>query len=188
MKKTDIPRLTLSAMFLALGFVLPFLTGQNPQIGAMLLPMHLPAILCGFVCSWPYGLAVGFLMPVVRSAFLGMPPMMPTALAMAFELAAYGGVAGLLYGKLHREPVNVYGSLIAAMLCGRAAWGLASLALYAAFTNNAFTLALFWAGAFGNALPGILGQLALVPLIVFALERMKLIPLKRGAQKTTQRA
>ena len=58
-------RLTLSAMFLALGLVLPFLTGQVPQIGNMLLPMHLPVFLCGLLCGWQYGAAVGFALPLL---------------------------------------------------------------------------------------------------------------------------
>ena len=83
MKKNQILRLALSALFLAIGFVLPFLTGQIQQVGNMLLPMHLPVLVCGFVCGWPWGLAVGFVLPLLRSLFFGMPPMVPTALAMA---------------------------------------------------------------------------------------------------------
>jgi len=75
MKKADTLRLTLAALFVALGLVLPFLTGQIPEIGSMLLPMHLPALLCGFVCGWPCGLAVGFVMPLLRSLIFGMPPL-----------------------------------------------------------------------------------------------------------------
>ena len=55
--KTSTRKLTLSALFLALGLVLPLITGQIPQIGKMLLPMHIPVLLCGMVCGWPYGLA-----------------------------------------------------------------------------------------------------------------------------------
>ena len=87
--------LVLSAMFLALGLVLPFFTGQIPQVGSMLLPMHLPVFLCGLICGWQYGAAVGFVTPLLRMSLFGMPPLL-TAVAMAFELAAYGGVAGFL--------------------------------------------------------------------------------------------
>ena len=138
MKKNQILRLALSALFLAIGFVLPFLTGQIQQVGNMLLPMHLPVLVCGFVCGWPWGLAVGFVLPLLRSLFFGMPPMVPTALAMAFELAAYGAFAGALYAKLPRRPVSVYAALLAAMLLGRVVWGLASWAIYALFTQNGF--------------------------------------------------
>ena len=173
MKKTQL--LTLSAMFLALGLVLPFLTGQIPQFGSMLLPMHLPVLLCGFVCGWPYGLAVGFVTPLLRSVLFGMPPMMPTALAMAFELAAYGAFAGLLYARLPRKDSSVYVALVGAMLLGRVVWGLVSWVLYALFTAKTFTLAIFWTGAFVNAWPGIVLQLVAVPLIVFALKRTKVL-------------
>ena len=180
MKKTDVTRLTLAALFAALGLVLPFVTGQIPEIGGMLLPMHLPVLLCGFVCGWPYGLAVGFVTPLLRSLLFGMPPLMPTAVAMAFELAAYGALAGLLYGKLPKTPARVWISLVGAMLIGRAVWGLVSWGLYGLILAKPFTLAVFFAGAFGKAWPGIVAQLALVPLIILALEKAKLIPLKDG--------
>ncbi|MBQ1235762.1 MAG: ECF transporter S component, partial [Oscillospiraceae bacterium] len=123
-KKTNLRNLILSAMFLALAFVLPFLTGQIPQIGSMLCPMHIPVLLCGFFCGAPWGLAVGFLAPIFRSLIFGMPPMFPTAVCMAFELATYGFIAGLLYSKLPRNRGSVYVSLISAMVIGRVVWGL----------------------------------------------------------------
>ena len=79
-------KLTYSALSLALAMVLPFLTGQIPEIGSMLCPMHLPALLCGFMCGWPWGLAVGFISPLLRSMIFGMPPVW-VAIAMAFEMA-----------------------------------------------------------------------------------------------------
>ena len=91
---TKTKRLVISALLLAAGLVLPFLTGGIPNFGRMLLPMHLPVLLCGFVCGWKWGLLVGFVTPLLRSVLFGMPPMVPTALAMAFELAAYGALAG----------------------------------------------------------------------------------------------
>ena len=179
MKKNAIARLALSAMFLAIGLVLPFLTGQIPEIGSMLLPLHLPALVCGFVCGWQWGLAVGFVLPLLRSMLFGMPPMLPTALCMAFELAAYGAVAGLAYEKLAGRRARVYASLLTAMLVGRAVWGVVSFAVYGLLMESSFALAAFWTGAFVNAWPGIVLQIILVPLIVMALERAKLIPLKK---------
>mgnify|MGYP000369900716 CR=1 FL=1 len=79
--------LVLAALFLALAFVLPMITGHVPQVGNMLCPMHFPILLCGFVLGGPWGLAVGFIAPLVRSVLFGMPPMFPIAIAMAFELA-----------------------------------------------------------------------------------------------------
>ena len=82
----DLKQLTLAALFLALGLVLPFFTGQIPQIGSMLLPMHIPVFLCGLICGWQYGAAVGFVTPLLRSALFGMPPLFPTAAAMPLEI------------------------------------------------------------------------------------------------------
>jgi len=178
MKKNQLIRLVLSAMFLAIGFVLPFLTGQIPEVGSRLLPLHLPALVCGFVCGWPWGLAVGFILPLLRSLIFGMPPLAPTALAMAFEMAAYGAVAGVAYERLAKKPANVYVALIIALLAGRLVWGLVSIPIYAMFTDGAFALTAFWMGGFVNAWPGIVLQIVLVPLIVFALQRAKLVPIK----------
>ena len=128
--KTSTRKLTLSALFLALGLVLPLITGQIPQIGKMLLPMHIPVLLCGMVCGWPYGLAVGAVMPLLRGLLFGMPVLYPTGIGMAFELAAYGAVIGLLYAKLNKRGVaGVYMALVPAMLAGRAVWGVAQTVL-----------------------------------------------------------
>jgi len=177
MKKNQILRLSLSAMLLAIGLVLPFLTGQIPEVGSMLLPLHLPALVCGFVCGWQWGLAVGFVLPLLRSVLFGMPPMIPTALCMAFELAAYGAFAGLLYQKLTGRKWRVYGALIGAMIGGRLVWGVASMIVYGLLMESPFAITAFWMGGFVNAWPGMVLQLVLVPLIVVALERAKQIPL-----------
>ena len=100
-----IKRLTVSALFLAIGYVLPFLTGQIPTVGNMMLPMHIPVLLCGIVCGWQYGLGVGFILPLTRSLIFGKPLLYPNAVSMAFELAAYGAVAGFMHKILpHKKP------------------------------------------------------------------------------------
>ena len=167
-------RLTYSALYLAIALVLPFLTGQIPQIGSMLCPMHIPALLCGFVCGWPWGLAVGFIAPLLRSALFGMPTMFPAAVAMAFELAAYGAVAGLLYRVLPKKTSCIYVALIAAMVAGRLVWGAARY-LLAGLEHSAFTAALFLAGAVTTALPGILLHIVLIPVLVMAMQKARLI-------------
>lgn len=163
-----IQKLVLAAVCLALCMVLPFLTGQIPEIGAMLCPMHIPVLLCGFLCGWPWGLAVGFIAPLLRSLTLGMPPMFPTALCMALELAAYGVFAGLLYRLLPRKKVSIYIALISAMILGRVIWGAAMYACMG-IQGNAFGLSAFLAGAVTNAIPGIIAQIILVPLFVMLL-------------------
>ena len=168
MKKMETKKLTLAAMFLALAFVMPFLTGQIPQIGSMLCPMHLPVLLCGFFCGAPWGLAVGFIAPLLRSVTLGMPPMFPTAFCMAFELATYGFVAGLLYNKLPKKKMNVYLSLISAMIIGRIVWGIVMLGCMG-FDISKFGFSAFLAGAVLNAVPGIVIQILLIPVVVITL-------------------
>lgn len=165
-------KLILTALFLALALVLPFLTGQIPEIGSMLCPLHIPVLLCGFVCGWPWGLAVGFVAPLFRSLLLGMPPVFPTAVCMAFELAAYGAVAGLMYRLLPRKKPFIYCALLLAMLIGRLVWGLA-MAVCMGLSGSTFTLSAFAAGAVLNAVPGILLQLALIPLLVMLFEKTR---------------
>ncbi len=172
--KFTVKQLALGGLFLALGLVLPFLTAQVPQIGSMLLPMHIPVLLCGFVCGGPMGLLVGAVTPLLRSMMFGMPPLFPTATAMAFELAAYGFLAGTLYRRLPRRPLWIYLDLVLAMAGGRVVWGAVSMALYAAL-GNPFTWEIFWAGAVYNALPGILLQLVLIPPVVMALRKNGLV-------------
>lgn len=169
----SIRNLVLAALMLALAYILPNFTGNIPQIGSMLLPMHLPTILCGFLCGGPWGAAVGFLAPLMRSLILTMPPMYPTAIAMAFEMAAYGLVSGLLYRRLPKNLAGIYTALIGAMVCGRVVWGIVTALLL--LNGEGFTLAAFIAGAFTNAIPGIILQLVAIPVVVLALQKAKLI-------------
>ena len=169
--RNEIKKLTLSAMFLALAFVMPFLTGQIPQIGSMLCPMHIPVLLCGFFCGAPWGLAVGFIAPLLRSFTLGMPPMFPTAFCMAFELAAYGFVAGFLHKKLPKKKVNVYVSLLCAMIIGRIVWGIVMFACMGLDVSK-FGFSAFLSAAVLNAVPGIVLQVVLIPVIVITLEKL----------------
>ena len=171
----QIKKMTYAALFLALAMVLPFLTGQIPQIGKSLCPMHIPALLCGFLCGWPWGLAVGFIAPLLRSVTFGMPAMFPDAVVMAFELAAYGAVAGLLYRLLPKKLKigRIYITLMAAMIVGRIIYGILYLCLSGlGFISTEVTWVFLWTKAFVNPFPGIVLQLVLIPALVAALERM----------------
>ena len=166
--------MTLAALFLALAFVMPYLTGQIPEIGAMLCPMHLPVLLCGFLCGPLWGSVVGCVAPLFRSVTLGMPPLFPAAVAMAFELLTYGAVSGLMHRLLPRKRPCVYLSLLAAMIAGRLVWGLAMLVCLG-IRGGGFTLSAFLAGAVTNALPGIAVQIVLVPLLVMVLTDSRIL-------------
>ena len=166
--------LVLAALFLALAFVLPMITGHVPQVGNMLCPMHFPILLCGFVLGGPWGLAVGFIAPLVRSVLFGMPPMFPIAIAMAFELAAYGLVSGVLWRKVKHTVPMMYASLVTAMVAGRLVWGAVRFVL-AGLTGSSFPFSAFLSGALLTAVPGIVAQLVLIPLILIALQKAKFI-------------
>ena len=170
MTSTQVRKLTYAALFLAIAMVLPFLTGQIPEIGNMLCPMHIPVLLCGFICGWPWGLAVGLIAPLLRSVIFGMPPMFPGAVAMAFELAVYGCMTGLLYKLLPRTKFSIYAALILSMIAGRIVWGAVRVAL-AGMSGSSFTWALFLSGAITNAIPGIILHLILIPVIVMVMEK-----------------
>ena len=163
-------KLVLAAFFLALGYVLPFVTGQIPQIGQMLSPMHLPVLLCGFICGPFWGLAVGAICPILRSLTLGMPALFPTAIAMMFELAAYGFFAGLFYRILKKNIPNIYVSLILAMIIGRLVWGAVMLVI-TGISQTQFSFEAFLAAVVTGSLPGIIIQIVLIPLIVIALRK-----------------
>ena len=168
----------LAALFLALAYVLPFLTGQIPEIGSMLCPMHIPVLLCGFICGWPWGLAVGFAAPLLRSVTLGMPMIFPQAVCMAFELATYGAVAGMMHKLLPRKKAYIYGSLLTAMIAGRLVWG-AAMYVCMGLKGASFPFAAFLAGAVSNAAPGIVVQIVLIPVIVMLLDSVKILKVEK---------
>ncbi len=171
LRKNNLSQMLLAAMFLAFAQILPFLTGQVPQIGNMLCPMHIPILLCGYFCGAWYGLAIGFIAPLLRFALFGAPPIMPIGIAMCFELATYGATSALLYRVLPKKKAYLYVSLIGAMLIGRIIWGTVRVILYG-MGKSAFGWAAFLAGAFTNAIPGMILQIILIPILVMALKKV----------------
>ncbi|MBQ9745173.1 MAG: ECF transporter S component [Clostridia bacterium] len=163
-------RMILSGLFLAVAYSLPFLTGQIPEIGSMLCPMHIPVLICGFVCGWHWGLGVGIAAPLLRSLTLGVPVLFPMAVCMAFELGAYGAISGVMRRLLPKGLPYIYCSLLIAMTVGRAVWGIA-MVICMGIKGGAFTFAAFITGAITNAIPGIIIQIAIIPPIVMAIER-----------------
>ena len=172
MKHFAIKILVLAALCLALCLVLPFLTGQIQQIGQALAPMHLPVLLCGFLCGPIYAMCVGAVAPLLRFSLFGMPVLFPTGIAMCFELLTYGLTIGVLDKRLPQKPWAVYVTLLCAMLLGRIVWGSVRLIL-SGVTGSAFTWSMFLGDAVMNAVPGIIVQIVLVPVLVLALKRLK---------------
>ena len=178
----QITKICLAALFLALGWLMPFLTGQIESFGNMLLPMHIPVMLCGFILGPLYGALIGFITPLTRSLIFGMPPILPTALAMSFELLTYGFLSGALfilfskYIKKLPTIASIYISLISAMLIGRCVWGLFYFLFnFAVADAQPFTGIFFLTEAFVNAWPGIIVQLILIPAIIQLLYSQKLL-------------
>ena len=168
-KHSQILRMILTALFLALAYVLPFLTFQNQKLGSMFSLMHIPVLLCGFICGWPWGLAVGLIAPLLRSLTLGMPILFPMAFCMALELATYGAVAGLMHKFLPRKKPFIFCSLLAAMATGRVVFGCAMFLCMSA-KGGSYTFMTFLNGALIDAVPGIILQIVLIPAWVMAIE------------------
>lgn len=179
MKNKGVHKLVVSAMFLCIALLLPFVTGQIPQVGKMLLPMHIPVILCGLICGWQYGLCVGFVAPVLRGVIFANPALFPTGIIMAFELAAYGLFAGLFYSLFKNQNIGkVYISLILSMLFGRIVKCIVQVFVLG-FTDEGFVFTAFLTGAFTNAIPGIILQIIIIPLIMLTLDKTKLVLFKK---------
>lgn len=73
-QKEQIQNMVLSALLLAIGLVLPFLTGQIPEIGSALLPMHIPVLICGFICGWQWGADRGAYHAVIKISLVRISP------------------------------------------------------------------------------------------------------------------
>lgn len=173
--KSKIKNITLSALFLALGIVLPFFTGQIKLLGNAFLPMHLPVLICGLIVGPSYGFVIGLILPILRHFMFSMPPLYPTAIAMSFELATYGLVVGLVYKNSRWKCIiALYESLIIAMIFGRIVWGIVQIILLGV-SGQAFTFEMFIAGALLNAIPGIIFQLIFIPALMIALNKTGLV-------------
>lgn len=174
-KNYRINNTVLAAIFLSIGFILPIFTSQIKEIGDTLLPMHIPVMLCGLICGKNFGFFIGFILPFLRGVVFGMPPIYPNAIWMAIELATYGFVIGFVYSHIKRKNImNIYISLLCAMITGRIAWGI-SKAILLGLNNTAFPFSVFIAGGFIDAIPGIIIQLILIPLIMEILNKRRII-------------
>ena len=166
-------KLVFAGLCVALGVALPIAFHSIPNAGSIFLPMHIPVLLCGLICGPVYGLACGALAPLLSSLFTGMPPaaMLP---GMLCELAVYGLVSGLLIKtvKSGSRITNIYISLIGAMIAGRIVAGVLNALIFRA---GAYSLEMWLTASFVTAIPGIIAQIVVIPLIVLALERAKLI-------------
>ena len=175
MKNTSLKKLIFSAIFLAIGFILPMFIGQIPTIGKMLLPMHIPVFLCAMICDYKYGAIIGFILPILRSLLFSVPVMYPTAIAVAFEMAVYGLITGLIFGLCKKKNIiSIYASMLPAMLLGRIVRCFAEIILLN-IKGNPFIWKTFATTTILNSSPGIILQLILIPAVILALKKAKVI-------------
>lgn len=176
MKKQRTRKLVFTALCIAIGLLLPKFINLIPIAypGAVLLPMHIPVLLCGFICGFSYGVFCGLTLPLLSFVLTGMPPIFPTGISMSFELAAYGALTAVMY-RLTKG--KIYVSLVVAMIGGRIVLGLVNVILFK-FTDQAYGITLFITGAFITALPGIIIQLIIIPIMIRALEKAKVLQVR----------
>lgn len=173
MKQNQVRNLVMAALCVALGVALPQAFHAIPNAGSVLLPMHIPVLLCGLTCGWPYGLACGILAPLTSSLITGMPG--PAYLpAMVCELAAYGLISGLAAKYIHtgKRTLDIYIRLVSAMLLGRMVYGVTNALIFRA---GAYSMEVFLTAAFVTALPGIVIQLVLLPALILILEKARVL-------------
>lgn len=174
---SSIKRICICAICIALCYVLPL--ALHPfGLGQVLSPIHLPVLLCGLICGWGYGAVCGILGPILSSVLSGMPPA-PMLMSMIPELCVYGIVSGLLmkFIRSRYTYVDLYASMLPAMLLGRIVGGLAKFVLYLSGASaDGITLAAWATSYFVATLPGIAVQLLLIPTLVFVLMKARLIP------------
>ena len=173
MKLTPVKKLVFTAVCAALCLVLPMAFHTVPNAGTIFLPMHIPVLLCGLICGWPYGGVCGLLGPLISSLITGMPPaaMLPS---MMVECCAYGFVTGMLMRHVHTKHTvaDLYISLVSAMVVGRVVAGFAKAWIFTpGISPFAWVTTSLIAG-----IPGIVIQLILMPMVVLALTKAKLIP------------
>ena len=170
-RPTSTNALVLSGLFLAIGVILPSLTGAIKEIGDSLLPMHLVVMLCGVICGWRYSACVGLLLPFIRSLLFSMPPIYPNAVWMALELVTYGLVIGIMFfRKKEYSRAYLFVCLICSMISGRIVWGITK-AILLGIADKPFSFKAFWIGGFVDAIPGLIIQFILIPLIVELIQR-----------------
>jgi len=173
MKLSYVKKMVFTAVCIALCVVLPMAFHTVQNAGTIFLPMHIPVLLCGLICGWPFGFICGALGPALSSLLTGMPPaaMMPS---MMLECAAYGCITGAMMCLVHtKKPMlDLYISMVTAMVAGRVLAGLAKSLIFSPGTAPfAWVSTSLVAG-----IPGIVIQLILIPLVVYGLTRARLLP------------
>ncbi|MGM9594598.1 MAG: ECF transporter S component [Oscillospiraceae bacterium] len=173
-KMSNVKKSIITAVCIALCYVIPLMFHGIQNAGSIFCPMHIPVFICGLICGWQYGLLCGIAGPALSSALSSMPPVaiLPS---MMVELAAYGTAAGLMMKLVRTKSTyaDLYISLIVAIVCGRVLAGLAKALIFA---RGSYSMSAWIAGSVVTSWPGTVIQLVFIPTIVFALMKSHLIP------------
>lgn len=173
-KMSNVKKSIITAVCIALCYVIPLMFHGIQNAGSIFCPMHIPVFICGLICGWQYGLLCGIAGPALSSALSSMPPVaiLPS---MMVELAVYGTVAGLMMKLVRTKSTyaDLYISLIVAIVCGRVLAGLAKALIFA---RGSYSMSAWIAGSVVTSWPGTVIQLVFIPTIVFALMKSHLIP------------
>ena len=176
----SVKKLTLASVCIALCVVLPIAFHSIPDGGSIFLPMHIPVLICGMLCGWPYGLVCGLMGPLLSSAITGMPPaaMLP---AMMVECGTYGMVSGLMLKVVRTGKTygDLYIALVTAMIAGRVLSGIAKALIF----MPGISMTAWVTASFVTALPGIAIQLVFLPGVVCTLMKARVIPVRYGCEK-----
>lgn len=167
-------KMIYSALMIAVGIILPLALHSIPNSGSILLPMHIPVLIAGIVCGFPYGLICGIVTPLLSSMLTGMPPavFLPS---MICELAGYGIVSSLLMRiSVKNTYAKIYVSLLGAMLTGRIVYGILNSLI---FSVGSYSMQIWLTSAFVTSLPGIAIQIIVIPALVIALQKARVIDL-----------
>ena len=173
--KCSVKNMTLTAVCIALCVVLPIAFHSIPDAGSGFLPMHIPVLICGMICGWPYGFICGLMGPLLSSALTGMPPVAILP-AMMLECGTYGLVSGIMLKLVHtrRTYGDLYIALVTAMLAGRVMSGIAKALIF----MPGLSMTAWITASFVTALPGILIQLVFLPSVVMTLMKAKIVPVR----------
>lgn len=171
---SNVKKSIITAVCIALCYVIPLMFHGIQNAGSIFCPMHIPVFICGLICGWQYGLLCGIAGPALSSALSSMPPVaiLPS---MMVELAAYGTASGLMMKLVRTKSTyaDLYISLIVAIVCGRVLAGLAKALIFA---RGSYSMSAWIAGSVVTSWPGTVIQLVFIPTIVFALMKSHLIP------------
>ena len=179
--RNSVKNMTLTAVCVALCVVLPIAFHSIPDAGSVFLPMHIPVLICGMICGWPYGLICGLMGPLLSSAITGMPPIAILP-AMMIECGTYGMVSGIMLKLVHTRSTygDLYIALVVAMLAGRVLSGIAKALIF----MPGMAMTAWITASFITALPGILIQLVFLPSVVLTLMKAKVIPVRYSKKQT----